>query len=316
MVDLVTFGEASLRLSPSAGRRLEGARTLEVGITGPECNAAVAARRLGAEVAWLSRLPDSPLGRRVASELRGYDVDVRVDWADGGRQGLAFHERGAPPRGDQRLDDRAGVALGDLDPEGVPFEAALEGAEGTYVTGATPGLSTPVAAATARLLKAATDAGALTAFGLRYDPGQWSPGEARDTLTELFPAVDVFVADEADVAAVLDRDGGPAEVAHGLAAEWGFETVALLREHTAVAWHDSTVHEYPVVEGEVVDGSGDADAFAGAFLARLLEGADHAEALRSAMAAAALARTVPGAVPAVTRAEVERVAATVQRSRE
>lgn len=88
--------------------------------------------------------------------MRSYDVDVRADWADEDRQ----------------IDDRRGVGLRESDGEEFPFEEAIEEAEVAYVTGATSGLSTSLAAATARLLKMATEAGALTAFGLCYDPGQ------------------------------------------------------------------------------------------------------------------------------------------------
>lgn len=309
-MDLVTFGETALRLAPRGRERLETADAFTVGVSGPESNAAVAARRLGAEVAWASRLPESPLGRRVAHELRGYDLDVRVAWTEG-RQGLTFSERGGRPRGDDRVDDRDDAALAGVADEELPLDL-VRGAGGVYVTGATAAVSTEAAVATARLLKAGSDDGGLTAFGLEYRPERWDEaGEARETLTEFFPAVDVFLASEGDVRAVLDRDGEPAEMAHALAAEWGFGTVVLTRERTAVAWRDSTVHEYPLLEVDEVDAAGAGDAFAGAFLAGLLDGREVSAALKRAVAASALARTVPGAVPAVTREEVERVAETV-----
>ena len=62
---LVTFGECALRLSPPGSERLETARGLQVQAAGPESNAAIAARRLGTPATWVSRLPDTPLGRRV-----------------------------------------------------------------------------------------------------------------------------------------------------------------------------------------------------------------------------------------------------------
>lgn len=315
MTDLITFGETSLRLSPPPDDQLETTRRLTVGVSGPESNAAVAARRLGAETAWVSMLPATPLGRRVASELRSYELDLHVDWRAEGRQGLTFLEQAGGPRNDRRVDDRASAALTGASGEELPLDVVREAA-GAYVTGATTGLSTSLAAASARFLKEASDAGALTAFGLRYRREQWSPDEARKTLTELFPAVDVFVADEADVATILGREGEPAKVAHGLAAEWGFETVALFREKTSLVWQDATVHEYPVVDTDTVDPSGDTDAFAGALVARLLDGAAPAAALKSAMAAAALARTIQGAVPTITLEDVERVAESIQKPRE
>ena len=309
---LVTLGETALRLSPPGTGRLERADRLEVQASGPESNAGVLARRLGEPVTWLSRLPDSPLGRRVAGELRGYDLDVEVSWGEG-RQGLTFHERGGAPRGDDRVDDRTGAAAASLSMDDLPLDPVRE-ADVAYVTGATPALSNDLAGATARFLKTANDHGATTALSLEYRPWLWNgPDAARDTLTGFFPAVDVFLAREADVETVLDRSGSPAEVAHGLAANWGFEQVLLVRERTCVVYHDATVHEYPNPDVDAVDRTGREAAFAGAFLAAVREGADPAEALKTAVAARALASTLPGAVPTLVRAEVERVAEGIER---
>jgi len=309
---LVTLGETALRLSPPGAGRLERADRLEMEASGPESNAGVVARRLGEPVTWLSRLPDSPLGRRVAGELRGYDLEIDVDWGEG-RQGLTFHERGGAPRGDDRVDDRTGAAAASLSMDDLPLEP-VRGADAAYVTGATPALSNDLAGATARFLKTANDAGATTALSLAYRPWLWkSPDAARDTLTGFFPAVDVFLAREADVDAVLDRSGSPAEVAHGLASDWGFEHVLLTRERTCIAYHGATVHEYPNPQVDAVDTTGREAAFAGAFLAARRDGADPTDGLRTAIAARALAATLPGSVPTVTRAEVERVASEVER---
>ena len=309
MTAFVTLGEASLRLSPPGHGRLETARSLEVHVTGAESNAAVVASRLGCEATWISRLPDSPLGRRVVGELREYGLDVEVSWGEG-RQGLTFYERAGEPRGDARIEDRADSAVVDATVQSLPLSLA-EGADAAYATGLSPAISPAMAGAAATFLKAATQSGALTAFGLNYRDGLWDAEEARETLTALFPVVDVFLASEDDVEAVLDRSGRPSEVAHGLAKEWEFETVALWRDHGAAIWQDSTVYDFQWPPVDVVDPTGAADAFAGALVATLLERDSIRAALKSGMAAASLARTIPGPVATLDAAEVERVAATV-----
>ncbi len=45
--DVITFGEAMIRLSPPSFRRLEQARSLDVQVGGAELNTAVALARLG-----------------------------------------------------------------------------------------------------------------------------------------------------------------------------------------------------------------------------------------------------------------------------
>src|SRR5256885_15890414 len=95
-MDLVTFGEAMLRLTPPASQRLEQASSLAATVGGSELNVAVLAARLGLASRWISRLPDNALGRMIAARAREQGVDAHVDWtADGGgRVGLYFVEIG------------------------------------------------------------------------------------------------------------------------------------------------------------------------------------------------------------------------------
>jgi 2-dehydro-3-deoxygluconokinase len=309
-MDLVTLGGAALRLAPRGTDRLETAEAFVADVEGAECNAAVAAGQLGAESAWYSRLPDDPLGRRVAGELRRHDVEVIARFADAGRQGVTFFERGSPPRRDGRVDDQAGAAVETLSFDALPSEP-VAAADAAYVTGGTPTTSTPLAQSTARFLKTATDGGARTALGLLDPDGVGAEGDY-DTLEGLFPAVDVVIAAPAAVEAVFDRSGDPPRVTHALASNHGFETVALLRNETAAVWRDSTVHEYALPPVDVVDVTGAADAFAGTFLVGL-EAADVQTALRRAIAAEAVAKTMPGALPLITPAELDVVAETVER---
>ena len=306
---LATLGGAALRLAPRGTERLETADVLAVDVEGAACNAAVAAARLGAEAAWLSRLPDDPLGRRVASELRGQDVEVVARFGEG-RQGLAFFERGSTPRGDGRVDDRANAAVEALSFDALPSEP-VETADVAYVAGETPAAATGLAESTAKFLKTAGEGGATTALGL-LDPGGVADEAAQDAIAGLLPAVDVLVATAGAVEAIFGRSGEPTRIAHVLASNHGFETVALLRDVDAAAWHDSTVHGLALPDVERVDVTGAVDAFAGAFLAGVV-GSDVQTALRGAVAADALVRTTPRSLPVFTRAELETVAETLER---
>lgn len=57
--EVVTIGEAMLRLSVRPGDRLESAASFEVHVAGAEANVAVALAALGRSVAWVSVLPDN-----------------------------------------------------------------------------------------------------------------------------------------------------------------------------------------------------------------------------------------------------------------
>ncbi|MGQ4554452.1 bifunctional 2-dehydro-3-deoxygluconokinase/2-dehydro-3-deoxygalactonokinase [Halobellus sp. GM3] len=311
MTDIVTFGETMLRLSSPPGERLERARELDVRVGGAESNVAVAAARLGRDAAWISKVPDSPLGRRVVDELRGHGVETAVAWDDApaARLGTYYHERGGDPRGTDVLYDRAESSITTAVPDELPV-SVLDGAALFFTSGITPALSPTLAETTSALLGAAARAGVKTAFDLNYRSKLWSAGEAGDAYESLFPHVDVLVAAERDVDTCLGREGDPIDVANGLRREFGFETVVLTRgENGSVAVADGEVFEQQVYAADTFDAIGTGDAFVGGYLAKRVSGGDVGEALAYGAATASLKRTIGGDVAVVTPEEVESVVA-------
>ncbi len=318
MTDLVTFGETMLRLSPSAGERLQTARELDARAGGAESNVAVAGAALGLDSAWLSKLPDSPLGRRIVHELRGHGVETEVAWDDGDtRLGTYYLEPGGDPRGTDVIYDRADAAITTVESTELATETVAD-ADYFYTSGITPALSDRAAEATADLLEHARAEGTRTAFDLNYRGKLWSHEEAKAGYESLFPHIDVLVAAQRDAADVLDRDGtrsdsdddsSPAErVARGLAADYDFETVIVTRgEKGALALHDDVVCEQPAFEADTLDPIGTGDAFVGGFLTKRARDGGVPEALAWGAATAALKRTVAGDLAVVTAEEVRAV---------
>ncbi len=305
--ELVTFGETMLRLSPPSGERLETATSLEYRTAGAESNVAIAAARLGTSSVWLSKLPDSPLGRRVTNEVRQHGVKPRIEWDNKARQGAYYIEQGSTPRSTTVIYDRADAAITTARPTDR-YREAIRDAEVFYTSGITPALSETLYETTSNLLATAQQAGTTTAFDLNYRSKLWTPTEARETYESLFGDVDILVAAERDVHNVLDRQGPAEELAAELAADFGFETVIITRgEKGALAVHDGTTYEQPAFETETVDAIGTGDAFVGGYLARYIAGDSIAESLSYAAATAALKRTIEGDLAVVTPAEVEGV---------
>ncbi len=307
MSELVTFGESMLRYSPPFDVRIETTERFDVRVAGAESNVAITASRLGTDAVWISKLPDSPLGRRVTSFLHAAGTETDVVWDEGGRQGTYYLEFAGEPRGTDVIYDREGSSVTTATAEELPT-GRIEEADVFCTCGITPALSPTLRETTADLLSLAGDAGTTTAFDLNYRSKLWSPAEARETVTELFPAIDLFVTKLDDARDVLELDADGPTVASTLADEWGFETVVVtLGARGAIALHDGELVEQPAYQCETVDPIGTGDAFVGAFLARRIEGGDVASALEYGAATAALKRTIPGDVAIVTREEVERV---------
>ena len=129
--EVITFGEAMLRLSPPNFRRLEQARSLDVQVGGAELNTAVGLARLGRSSAWVSRLTSNALGRLLANHAREAGVATdHIVWTDEDRVGVYYVEFGAAPRASSVLYDRKDSAIAAIKPGMVPWERVFAGAAG------------------------------------------------------------------------------------------------------------------------------------------------------------------------------------------
>src|SRR5579875_936264 len=198
--DVITFGEAMIRLSPPNFRRLEQARTFDVQVGGAELNTAVGLARLGRSTAWVSRLTENPLGRLIANHAREAGVSTEhVVWTPEDRVGVYYLEFGAAPRASSVLYDRKGSAIAAIRPGMVPWARVFAGVQWFHVTGITPALSSSAAETTREALQAARTAGVRTSIDLNYRAKLWSPSEAGRCMTDLMQFCDVLITTEEDI---------------------------------------------------------------------------------------------------------------------
>jgi 2-dehydro-3-deoxygluconokinase len=313
--NLITFGEAMVRLSPPNFRRLEQARSLDVQVGGAELNTAVALAHLGRTTAWVSRLTDNPLGRLIANHAREAGVSTEhIVWTKEDRVGVYYLEFGAAPRASSVLYDRKGAAIANVSPGMVSWERVLAGARWFHVTGITPALSAGAADTTRAALQAARAATIGTSIDLNYRAKLWSQEEASRCMTELMPYCDVLITTEEDTERVFGIKGSDyADVAAKVARRFPLKVVAItLRENplvwknnwTAIAYQDGKVLRTRSYEVEIVDRLGAGDSFAAGLIHGLLDG-DLQKGLDYGVAASALKHSIPGDFAWVTCDEVE-----------
>jgi len=315
MADIVTFGEAMVRLAPPDFMRLEQTHTLDVKIGGGEYNVSVGAARLGLSSVFVTRLPNNPLGRMIANKAREHGVDTsHIVWTDGDRAGLYFVEFGAKPRASSVLYDRKESAISRIKPGMVNWDAAFAGAKIYHVSGITPALSETAAKTTKESMLKARQFGATISVDLNYRAKLWSEAEAQKCMTELMEYTDILITTEEDCMRVFKIEGENfEEVARKLHDHFGFKVVAItLRENlsvwrnnwSAIALYEGKIYDAPNYEVEIVDRVGGGDSFSAGFLAGYLTG-DMDYAVKFGVAFSALKHSVPGDLNWCTKAEAE-----------
>src|SRR5881392_1692796 len=192
--DLLTLGETLLRLSPPGMQRLDQARAFEVGVGGSELNVACLLARLGRRTAWVSRLPEGPLGRIVDGEARRHGVDTRfVRWIADARLGLMFFEPGPAPRNARVIYDRKHSAASELGFEDAPWEALIAASARVHLSGITPALGPSCRALIPLLGALAHGAGKPVSYDLNYRATLMTEAEARAMLDAVAPHLELLV---------------------------------------------------------------------------------------------------------------------------
>jgi len=278
MVDVVTFGETMIRLAAPDFRRLEQVTSLEVTVGGAELNVATGIARLGLRSAWVSRLPQNPLGRMARNKANEFGVDTsHLVWVANDRMGLYFVEYGAAPRASSVLYDREGSAISRIQPGEVKWDEVLRGARLFHTTGITPALSDSAAAAVAEAMQAAKKHDCLISYDLNYRAKLWSAEKARRVQEPLMEMVDILSTTEEDTEKVFGvKADSYVDVAKILIDRFGFKVVTItLRETPSVLRNTWTaiavdqagqVYDDRTYDIEVVDRVGGGDAYTAGFL--------------------------------------------------
>jgi 2-dehydro-3-deoxygluconokinase len=296
--DLLTLGETLLRLSPPGMQRLDQARLFEIGVGGSELNVGCLLARLGRRVAWVSRLPEGPLGRIVDGEARRHGVDTRyVRWVAGARLGLMFFEAGPAPRNARVIYDRKHSAAADLAFEDAPWEALISGSARIHLSGITPALGPSCRALVAHVAALGAAAGKPVSYDLNYRATLMTAAEARAMLDTVAAHLELFVVAERDARAVLGFTEAAERLAEAIAARYGVPLVALTRppgeEPGDLLLARGVVRHAPRYPVEIVDRIGAGDSFVAGLIHGLLAG-NLDLAIRLAGYAAAIGLATPG----------------------
>ena len=226
MKRVVTFGEIMLRLAPQDGTRLLQFPFLQATFGGAEANVAVSLANFGMDAAFVSKVPDNPIGAAATAQLKGFGVDTSFVSQEGERLGVYYMEKGTGPRPSLCVYDRKNSAISQAVPSDFDWPQIFKGAAAFHFTGITPALSKNCAAICMEAAKAAKKAGVLVFCDLNYRQKLWTKAQAKKVMSELCRCVDVCVLNESDAVDVFGIKAARSNIKEGKLCAEGYQEVA------------------------------------------------------------------------------------------
>jgi 2-dehydro-3-deoxygluconokinase len=210
--DMTTFGETMIRISVRPGRILENTTKTDFYTGGTESNTALALARLGMKTAWVSRLTDNPLGRRIEADVSRHGVDTSgVIWTDKDRIGTYFVEFATPPRFTSALYDRRRSAISRIKLEEIDWKFLLN-TRIIHLTGITPALSPGCRRAVAEAIKRARARKIPVSFDVNYRAKLWKPEAAAKAIAPLLSDCTIAIMTRDDAERLFKLKGEPEKI--------------------------------------------------------------------------------------------------------
>ena len=325
----ITFGEIMLRLKSPGHERFFQSPMLEATFGGGEANVSVGLARLGLNAAFVSAIPENPIGNACVAELCKHGVDTSLIVRQGNRLGVYFLEAGANQRPSVVVYDRSLSAISEAMVGDIDWNTVFDGATWFHITGITPAISLSASELALEAVKTAREKGVTISCDLNFRKKLWKYGKlAPEVMGELVKYVDIAVGNEEDcqkslgIEVDVDVDSGKlqAEIYQELtnkvlAAYPNLKKIAItMRESHSADYNgwSATLNnreEFLVSQKyeihDIVDRVGGGDSFAAGLIYGLNTLKADQEALEFAVAASCLKHSIPGDLPLITVKEVQ-----------
>ncbi|NLK73746.1 MAG: sugar kinase [Clostridiales bacterium] len=317
--DAVSLGEMMLRLSPPGKLRLSSSETFEKQAGGSEFNVVAGISNLGLSTALITRIPEHDITQFIVNEVRARGVSddyIIYDKDKNSRLGIYYYESAASPRKPSVVYDRRGTAINYINIDEIPQEA-YNSARLFHTSGITLALSSNVRDTAIEMMKRFKKAGALLSFDINYRANLWSEDEARETIEQILPMLDILFVSEETSRRMFRKTGELEDIMKSYCQDYGISIIATTeRKVVSPTRHNFTSTIYSKDEDrfyreatyeniEVVDRIGSGDAYVSGVLFGLLKYNDLQKALEYGNAMAAIKNTIPGDVTTTNLKEIE-----------
>lgn len=295
----LVIGRVGMDLCPDpAGKAIEDAETMVVGMGGSSANIAAGLVKFGMEAALVTRVSDDAVGRYCVNQLRHYGVDASHVKPIAGefRNSLAVYET--------RLEDHNSViyrnGAADFQMSIADVEAVDYSQYGALITAGTVFAAEPSRAAAFRGFELAKAAGLPVIFDVDYRPYSWPSAQvAAEVLSRAGALSDVIVANDEEFGFMAGGiDKGLAK-ARALAETTARIVVYKMGHLGAITLANGGETKTGVYRVQALKPTGAGDSFMAGLIAGLAEGRDLQDAVMRGSACAAIVVAKPGCAPAM-----------------
>jgi 2-dehydro-3-deoxygluconokinase len=292
--DIVALGEPLYEFSEIRGQPHHYLQ----GFGGDTMNAAIAAARQGARVAYVTRLGDDEFARQFLALWREEQLDVSGVATDP-QAPTAVYFIHYGPQGHVFSYLREGSAASRMRPDQLPLDL-IRSARYFHTSAISQAISASACDSVFAAIEAARSAGVMVSYDSNLRLRLWPLARAKAVMSATIALSDYFLPslDDVKVLCGLDEPDAIVDWCHRL----GARHVALKLGANGVLASDGRNREKIAGHAvECVDATGAGDCFAGCFLASLAQGNDFWRAVRYGNAGAALTTTGFGAVAPLPR---------------
>lgn len=301
-LDIITLGEGLIELSSDIS--LSMAESLDKYYGGDTLAAAVAAKRLGSKVGYITRVGCDHFKEFLMDSWQAEGLDISQVKLTGDYNGLYLLAR--PKDGSKEFSYyRKKTAASKISIEDIS-EKYIESAKIFYTSGIAQTLSLSAKEAVKKAYTIAKEKGLTTAYDPNYTPLLTTPEEAKEAFDEVISNIDIlFLSDKNDVAKLLEVDSNEKIIKYFW--DLGVNTVVVKSSHDR-GYYTGYAGDIVFCEffsAETVDTTCSGDAFNGGFLHAITSGFTPFEATKLASIVAGLQSQKIGAIKSIpTQKEV------------
>lgn len=301
-LDIITIGEGLIELSSDVSLSL--AESLNKYYGGDTLAAAVAAKRLGSKVGYISRVGCDHFKEFLLDSWQAEGLDISQVKLSGDYNGLYLLAR---PKGGAKEFSyyRKKTAASRLSIEDIS-EKYIESGKIFYTSGIAQTLSLSAKEAVKKAFSIAKEKGLTTAYDPNYSLLLSSVEEAKEAFDDIINDIDVlFLSDRNDVAKLLEMNSYEKIIKHFW--DLGINTVVLKSSNEGGYYtgYGGDIVFCPFLSTEIVDTTCSGDVFNGGFLHAIVSGYSPFEATKLASVVSGLQAKGLGAIKSIpTKEEV------------